>query len=148
MSVSAWSVVQSGESYKIDDVKHIEELNDIDNIEDIDETYRLSGSELTREQKQRIMNEKSVTTTDEIEIHDGKVALMTDNSLYIADVEQSYPNAFAGIIITLISFFLHIYTLYILSPEDLFLYPVAILCSGCSIISILSMTVIFFSVTF
>lgn len=144
MSVSAWSSVVSEQSYKIDDVKHVEELSDVDNIDEIDEAYKLSGSKLTNKQKQRIMNEKSVTTTDEIEINDGTVALTTDNGWYIADVEQSYPNAFVGIIITFISFCLHLYTFYILSPKDLFLYPVAVICLSSSIMSILSMTVISF----
>jgi hypothetical protein len=59
--ISAWSAFQSEQTYKIDNVKHVEGLNDIDNVEEI-EIYKLSEIELTHEQKQQIMEQKDVTT--------------------------------------------------------------------------------------
>jgi hypothetical protein len=58
MIASAGSSAQSKHSYKIDDVRHIEGLDEMDNIENIDKTYLLSESGLTDKQKQQIMDEK------------------------------------------------------------------------------------------
>jgi hypothetical protein len=42
MLASAWLSVESKRSYKIDDVRHVEGLNDVADIEEVDETHKLS----------------------------------------------------------------------------------------------------------
>jgi hypothetical protein len=112
MSVSAFSVVQSEQIYKIDNVKHVEKFDDIDNREKIDETYKLSETELTDKQKQKIMEQKDVTTENEIHedaslYYSSQVALKDDSGSYIADVKYIYQNLpWIGLIMVLVSFIL------------------------------------------
>jgi hypothetical protein len=103
--VSAALSVESERSYKIDNVRHAEKFNDIDNIEDIDESHKLSEIGLTNKQEQQIMDEKSVTTKNKLEIDSGQtIALTTDSGAYIVYVETTYPDTLR--VMTLVCFML------------------------------------------
>jgi uncharacterized membrane protein YdfJ with MMPL/SSD domain len=90
--VSAASSILSKQTYKINDVTHTEEFNDMTDSE-INGIYKLSESGLTHKQKQQIIDEKSVITKEELEIDVGTVALTTDTGVYIANVDSTYQNA-------------------------------------------------------
>jgi hypothetical protein len=112
MLASAGSSAQSNQVHKIHDVRHVEGLNDVDNTEEIDEIHKLSESGLTDKQKQQIMDEKSITTRDlEIDIWRGGIAaptvvLTTDNSLYIADIEETSNTTSAETIMSIVGLML------------------------------------------
>jgi hypothetical protein len=120
---SAWLSVDNKGVSKIDDVRHIEGFDEIDNIEKIDETYELSEIGLTDKQEQHIMDEKDVTTKNEI--HSGTVVLKTDTGLYIANTEWSHPNILTEIIMSLVSFILFFCMMFVpIILDNRFLYDV------------------------
>jgi hypothetical protein len=97
--------VQNEQVYKINDVEHIERLDEVDDINEINKAYKLSEIGLTHEQKQQIMNGKSVTTKNKLEIDGGQtIALTTDSGVYIVDVGTTYPDTLT--VMTLVSFIL------------------------------------------
>jgi hypothetical protein len=135
MFASAWLSVDANGVSKIDDVKHIEGLDEIDNIEKIDETYELSEIGLTNKQEQQIMDEKDITTKNEI--HSGTVVLKTDTGLYIAYTERVYPNILTETIMSLVSFILFFCMMFVpIILDNRFLWDaLQVVATGGSIIS-------------
>jgi hypothetical protein len=83
--------------YKIDNIKYAEKFTNIPD-EGIDKHYTLSESGLDNHQKQQIMNKESVIINDSdtfetVDSEDKTVALTTDNSAYIGNIEV-YPQSF------------------------------------------------------
>lgn len=94
----AYSLIQDGHKiYEIDNVKQVEDFSNLADSE-VDKYYRISESGLSNQEKQKLMNEKSVVVTgsstfETINAVDETVALTTNNSAYIGDIDVSYPSS-------------------------------------------------------
>jgi hypothetical protein len=77
------------EVYKIDNIRYIENFNQ---FPDSGENHRLLKSELSKQTKQRIMNQKNVTVADngQLDISEETAALTTDTGAYVINVENQH----------------------------------------------------------